>query len=441
MAKSLAGTRIRERRRMLGMRQGALAKAAGISASYLNLIEHNRRNAAGRVLLALAEALDTPLRSLSEGAEAVLVQELLEAAAGHNAEAPETTSVEELVGRYPGWARLVAAQSRQMRDQDAAIAALTERMNSDPHLQDRLHEMLTSITAIRSTSGILASESDIPQDQTDRFHSAVQHESERLSKVAQELVAYFDRIVERPRDAATPQEAQQMFLERHGYSFPMLEEAADPGAEIDTLLEASGFAHVQEATIRVRAWLTTFTTDARAMPRETFTVAARDAGFRPDLLAQTFGVSIHAVFRRLATLGRKDRDFPKFGLVIINAAGQPLFRRPLDGFSLPRFSSICALWPVFEALTHPAQAMEDIIVLPDGSEYLARALATPLESTRFGAAPTLASGMLVVSMLDARRHGMLGSGTEPRRKPVGSSCRLCPRPDCMARSDPTILPV
>ena len=62
MAKSLAGTRIRERRRMLGMRQGALAKAAGISASYLNLIEHNRRNAAGRVLLALAEALDTRFR-------------------------------------------------------------------------------------------------------------------------------------------------------------------------------------------------------------------------------------------------------------------------------------------------------------------------------------------------------------------------------------------
>lgn len=441
MAQSLAGTRIRERRRMLGMRQGALAAAAGISPSYLNLIEHNRRNAAGRVLRAIANALDTPLQSLSEGAEAVLVQELLEAAAGHTADKPEIQAVEEFVGRYPGWAKLVTAQSRQMRDQDAAIAALTERMNSDPHLQDSLHEMLTSITAIRSTSGILATEKDIPQDQTDRFHSAVQQESERLSNVAQELVAYFDRIVERPRDAATPQEAQQMFLERHGYSFPMLEEAEDPEAAIAQLLDSSGFAHVEEAVIRARGWLSTFAADARAMPRESFAEAAREAGYRPDILAQTFAVSIHAVFRRLATLGRKDREMPKFGLVIINAAGQPLFRRPLDGFSLPRFSSICALWPVFEALSLPGQAMEDIIVLPDGSEYLARAFATPLEQTRFGAPPSLASGMLVTSMLDARRHGMLSAGIEPRRKPVGSSCRLCPRPDCKARSDPTILPM
>ncbi|HEU0221365.1 MAG TPA: helix-turn-helix transcriptional regulator, partial [Paracoccaceae bacterium] len=56
MARSLAGLRIRERRTALGLTQVELAARAGISPSYLNLIEKNRRGAAGRVLLALARA-------------------------------------------------------------------------------------------------------------------------------------------------------------------------------------------------------------------------------------------------------------------------------------------------------------------------------------------------------------------------------------------------
>ena len=43
----LTGNRIRERRLVLGMKQADLAEAVGISASYLNLIEHNRRRIGG----------------------------------------------------------------------------------------------------------------------------------------------------------------------------------------------------------------------------------------------------------------------------------------------------------------------------------------------------------------------------------------------------------
>ena len=43
---ALTGTRLRERRQALGLRQADLAAQMGISASYLNLIEHNRRRIA-----------------------------------------------------------------------------------------------------------------------------------------------------------------------------------------------------------------------------------------------------------------------------------------------------------------------------------------------------------------------------------------------------------
>lgn len=72
----LTGTRIRERRIMQGMRQAELAQKAGISASYLNLIEHNRRRIGGKLLLSLAEVLGVEPSILSEGAEAAMLATL-----------------------------------------------------------------------------------------------------------------------------------------------------------------------------------------------------------------------------------------------------------------------------------------------------------------------------------------------------------------------------
>ncbi|MCB1369110.1 MAG: helix-turn-helix transcriptional regulator, partial [Rhodobacteraceae bacterium] len=77
---TLTGSRIRERRIMGGLKQADLARRAGISASYLNLIEHNRRRIGGKLLLDIAEALDVEPAMLAEGAEATLIAGLREAA-------------------------------------------------------------------------------------------------------------------------------------------------------------------------------------------------------------------------------------------------------------------------------------------------------------------------------------------------------------------------
>jgi len=65
---------------MAGLKQADLARAAGISASYLNLIEHNRRRIGGRTLVALAQALKVEPAALSEGVESQLMAALQEAA-------------------------------------------------------------------------------------------------------------------------------------------------------------------------------------------------------------------------------------------------------------------------------------------------------------------------------------------------------------------------
>ena len=70
---ALAGTRIRARRLDAGVAQGELARRIGVSPSYLNLIEHNRRRIGGKLLNAIARALDLEPALLSEGAGGALV--------------------------------------------------------------------------------------------------------------------------------------------------------------------------------------------------------------------------------------------------------------------------------------------------------------------------------------------------------------------------------
>ena len=66
---TLTGTRIRERRMLKGLRQAEVARMAGISGPYLNLIEHNRRRIGGALLNRIAEALDVPISFFFEGLE------------------------------------------------------------------------------------------------------------------------------------------------------------------------------------------------------------------------------------------------------------------------------------------------------------------------------------------------------------------------------------
>ena len=99
MPRSLAGSRIRQRRMGLGLSQSALAMQAGISASYLNLIEHNKRRIAGRTLNAIARSLEIEVAELEEGLDSPLFEKLQNAAANAPRANAELDQIGEFVGR------------------------------------------------------------------------------------------------------------------------------------------------------------------------------------------------------------------------------------------------------------------------------------------------------------------------------------------------------
>ena len=234
---ALTGTRLRERRLAMGLRQAEVAKAAGVSASYLNLIEHNRRRATGEVLAALAQALEVPVAALAEGAGGTLIEDLRVAAAsvGEGLRA-EVDRVEDFVGRFPGWAAVVVALQRRGAGLERALEAMNDRMSHDPHLSASLHEVLSSLSSVRSTAAILAETEDIDPEWRARFHRNLHVDSERLAAGAEALVAYLDGSdLADEQGILSPQEELEAWLTERGWHLPELE----PGGVGVAVLQAS----------------------------------------------------------------------------------------------------------------------------------------------------------------------------------------------------------
>ena len=134
-ATPLTGSRIRSYRVDRGMRQADLARSCGISPSYLNLIEHNRRRIGGALLVRLARALEVDPSYLSGVVEVRVAAAMDAAAEAHGDVAPERERAEELAARFPGWARVIARQQAEIRRLEQVVAQLGDRLTHDGCLQ------------------------------------------------------------------------------------------------------------------------------------------------------------------------------------------------------------------------------------------------------------------------------------------------------------------
>ena len=445
MRKSLSGTRIREQRRQARLTQKALAEKAGISASYLNLIEHNRRAVAGKVLLAIARVLDVPASSLSDGVDSAKISDLHEAAAHHPGIGAEVVGIEELAGRFPGWAQMIAALYRQTRDQEAMITALSDRLTHDPFLAESLHGMLSNITAIRSTSNILTNIEDIEPEKQARFHTIIHEESRRLTESAQSLVQYFDKKADPKAGIATPQEELDAFLGRHNYVFPQLDNLGEAPASnveiayvVNRIIAEDGELQNPETNRLVTEFLQNYAQDAQALPYSDFTKMARRHHYDPSELAHGFGTDIHSIFRRLAFQDPNQTAAPPMGLIVANAAGRALFRRPIADFAFPRHGNACPLWPLFQSFATPQMPVAGLLELPGKHKFIGLAIAEAQGTSAFGRPPEINAAMLIIHF---EQRALLADWLPDlgAPQPIGITCRICPRSQCTARTEPQIL--
>ena len=430
----LTGSRIRALRMDRSLRQAELARRCDISASYLNLIEHNRRRIGGALLNRLARALQVDPVSLSEGAETALTAAVESAAARHPGAGVEADRIEEFAGRFPGLARLIGAQQREIQRQERVIEGLNDRLTHDPFLSASLHDVLSSVTAIRSASAILAEGGDIAPEWQARFHRNILEDSRRLAQSTERLVSYLDAGADVERGMSLPQEEMDAWLEARGWSISELD--ADPAADLDSLIKGADALASVAARDLAKSYLRVYARDAQSVPRETLLQEMAEGDPDPGLLAARFGVPLPVIFRRLATLpGDAFPDGQTRGLVACDGSGTLIFRKPVPGFDLPRFGAACPLWPLFEALQRPMQPSRRILSVTGREEavFTAWAMSELRHPGGFEGPSVIEAWMLI-----APRQG--GAETETAIG-VGVSCRICAQPRCPARREPSLVGV
>lgn len=423
---ALTGSRIRERRVMAGQKQADLAREIGISASYLNLIEHNRRRIGGKLLLNIAAALGVEPQALTEGAEAALIATLREAAMDAGLSGPDAARADEFAGRFPGWADVLANTRRRIAALEQTVEALTDRLAHDPHLAASMHELLTTAAAIRSTASILAETKTLQPEWRDRFHANINEDSGRLSDSAQALVTYLETNPDASVTAGSPHEEVEAFLTAQGFQFESLEAGANVDDDIDALIVgASGLQSLAAQHIAKKV-LQQVARDAARVPISALRASMEQVGSDPLTLARQLRQPPARVLRRLASLPEHGA-----GLVVCDRSGTVIFRKSVEGFTVPRHGACCPLWPLFAALGQPGGVVASRVSQLGAAQaqFDCFAASDAVGAPAYNTPPLVHAVMLLVPAPNDARPAEL----------VGSTCRICPHETCGARREPSIL--
>ncbi|MEO3415825.1 helix-turn-helix domain-containing protein [Roseovarius sp. CAU 1744] len=424
---SIIGTRIRERRIQQGIRQSELAKRVGISASYLNLIEHNRRRIGGKILNRLAGVLEVEPSHLSEGAEAELIATLNEAAA---ARAAPRERAEEFAGRFPGWAQLLAGFYHQNATLEQSVRTLTSRLTHDPHLAASLHDVISTVTSIRSTASILVETKELEPEWRGRFHRNINEDSARLAEGAEALVRYLEAAPDTEAEIKSPQDELYAFLSEKGFHFPALEGEASE-AMVNVVLESAADLRSEAARQIARGVLLQYRRDAARLPLKPVLDAVAGIGLVPEALSAALDADLPTLFRRLAML--PETEVGPVGLAICDGSGTLVFRKPLTEFSMPPVGNACTLWPLYQVLAQPQAPVEAVVRQAGRDAQIARTLTVSEEVRPAGfSRPALMRAHMLI-LPDT------GQSVADQVRDVGVTCRICPLADCAARREPSII--
>jgi predicted transcriptional regulator/DNA-binding XRE family transcriptional regulator len=442
MARPLIGRTVRRLRSERGFTQQALAARLGISASYLNLIEHDQRAVTASVLIKLTEALGVDLAALSGHAERQLETALREVLADPLLgleEVPEV-EVQAMAASAPNAARGMLALYRAWRvarEDSSGIALPSGRRILLPNeeARDFFHERANHFAELEAASEAIGREMDAAPSE---MNHAVAERLRSKHGVRVTVGPMTDAV--RRYDPATRQLWLSESVPRESRGFRMAFQLML--LEAREAVEATMASHqptTPEAAALIRIGLVNYAAAALLMPYATYIAAARALRHDVEALASRFGVSFEQAAQRLSTLQREGARGVPFFFLRVDPAGNVDKRFSAAGFPFARFGGSCPKWVVHQAFAAPAQVQVQSAELPDGAAFLCFARVVRGPAPRWGEpAP-----VHVVAMgCDISRAPEVvyadGLDLAAAKVGIGLSCRLCSRADCRSRAFPPL---
>lgn len=386
MADQHYGSKVRTLRRRAGITQASLAERLGVSASYLNLIENDRRPLTTDLLFKLARCFEVDLRSFGGDDDAHLVGDLTEIFGDAIFEDHPLTrrDLTDFVARDPAVARAVLRLHHAYTDARTSADTLAERMLERQDVVDtgdRVRLSSEQVSDLLNRHGNYFP--DLEAAAESLWLDAALHESDMYTGLARHIEAEHHLSVKvvpvhlmhgavRRFDPVRGELLLSEALHRSSRSFQL---ATQIGLlrcrDIITRILDESQPISTEACALARVVLASYFAGAVLMPYAAFLRAAESARYDIELLGQRFGTGFEQVCHRLTTLRRPGTEGIQFYFVRVDMAGNISKKFSAAGIRFPRFSGICGLWNVHSAFLQPGVVRVQISKQLDGRTVFA----------------------------------------------------------------------
>ena len=449
------GGRVRALRRREQLTQKKMAQRLGISPSYQNLIEHDRRPLSAELLIKLAQEFQIDLAAFSDSGESSLVAELMEAFGDPLFEDFEVSSadVRELAAGAPGAAQAVARLYQAYRSVRESARTLGARLSEDlalpgvdraglpsEQVSDFIQRSGNYFPALEEAAEELWKEAGL--ERGDLLHG--------MSRYLEEVQGVEIRIVKSAADGGAVRRydaaRQRLILSE---SLPLSSRIFQIAYQIALLARGDLLTRLAEANELTapasrelcRISLANYYAGAVLMPYSRFLETALAERYDVELIGNHFATNFEQVCHRLTTLGRPGAEGIPFHFVRGDIAGNISKRFSGSGIQISRFGGSCPRWNLHTAFLTPGRITTQISRTSDGQLYfcIARTVARQARGYR---APAGVQAITIGCRIEHAAELVYADGMDLENVeaavPIGTTCRLCEQLDCEQRVFPPI---
>ena len=447
MQKTFIGPHLRRLRLERGETQGAMARALGISASYVNLLENNERSVSVQVMLRLFDAYGVDWRDIVD-----------EEGSGHLADLraviqdplftdirPDLAQMRAALVHSPGLVQSFLALHRAWQATTDQLLSLTEsdrpgmpaQINTSPEaaVHDVFRRQKNHFRELEEAAERFWTCQ--PPDR-DEVYAALKARlrdgpgvSVRLAQV-QDLPGTLRQYDEARREIRLSEA-----LDHTNRIFQLVHMAGllEQRTLLDVLIRKSGITE-SRGQGRLRVELANYFAAAVLMPYDAYLAEARATKYDLDHIAIRFGVSYEQACHRATTLQREGAQGVPFFFLRIDKGGNVTKRFNATGFHLAEYGGACPRLDVHTSFRTPGRIVPQFVEMPDRSQFFvfSRTVDRPTwarhaQDNRLAVAMGCAIDH-VPEIGYAEGFSMRGAPMTP----IGINCRICPRANCDQRA-------
>jgi predicted transcriptional regulator/DNA-binding XRE family transcriptional regulator len=446
MQKTFIGPHLRRLRTERGETQGAMARALGISTSYVNLLENNERSVSVPVMLRLFEVYGIDWRDIADedGSSQLADLRAIIQDPIFDAGRPDLAQIRAALVHSPTLASAFLTLHRAYQSATDQLLALSgSAAGTEPILAS------SPESAVHNYFRRHRNHFRELEDAAEAFWGSAPFETDEvyslLKRRLRENLGIVVRVVsvaELPNTLRRHDEARREILLSEALDYPnrvfqLVHVVAliEQRALLDALLARSGLTD-SRGLARCRVELANYFAAAVLMPYGAFLTEARASKYDFDHLATRFGVSFEQACHRATTLQREGAQGVPFFFLRIDKAGNVTKRFNSTDFHLAEHGGACPRLEVHTSFRTPGRIVPQFVEMPDSSQYfvMSRTVDRPT-SARHAQDNRLAVAMgCTVEYAGDIGYAEQFTVTGARMTPIGINCRICPRANCDQRA-------